>query len=48
MAGKIGVWYAMSARREISKISGQEFQIANKVLHQYTDCIWSEGNILNT
>jgi len=39
----ICVWCAMSAHLDILTISGQELQRVNNVLHQYTECMRSEG-----
>jgi len=38
-----GVWCAMSARREISTISGRKLQRINKVFRRYADYIRSAG-----
>ena len=38
---KIGVWCAMSARREISTISGQKLHRINKIFRRHTDCFRS-------
>jgi hypothetical protein len=43
MTTKTCVWCAVSARREISTISGQELLRVNNVLRWYTDCIRSRG-----
>jgi hypothetical protein len=40
---EICVWCAISAHCDILTISGQELQRINNVLHQYTECIRSEG-----
>jgi hypothetical protein len=40
---KNGVVCAMSGRREISAVSGQEHKGVNKVFRSFTECIRSEG-----
>jgi hypothetical protein len=44
--GKIGVWCAMSTRREVSTNFGQEVQGVNNLLQRYNDHIRSGGRHL--